>query len=116
MKCDVFALRQKYGHQALRGFTREAGHIGEYDEEEEEGRASVESEDEPDTIEMEDVVDEESWGNRTLTPEAVAKFLEDRSNDGYARKFFSALRKYQHPDLPLTDLLSYLEVRPDCSR
>lgn len=73
---------QKYGRQALRGF------LPEFPAPAKEEKAAGESEDEGEGEQVEaevfvlDSNDEEGWGAKTLGLEAIARWLDDRSNDG----------------------------------
>ncbi|KAI5480746.1 hypothetical protein MNV49_007152 [Pseudohyphozyma bogoriensis] len=79
IKCDVYLLRLKYGRQALRGFTPTLANPTDPDGE---GGPEEENNSDKEEFEMDDK-DEEAWASRCLTREGVAKWLEDRSNDGY---------------------------------
>ncbi|KAL8293788.1 hypothetical protein RQP46_000489 [Phenoliferia psychrophenolica] len=82
-RADVMSLRQKYGRQALRGF------LPEFPAPAKEEKAAGESEDEGEgegeqpeaEVFVLDSNDEEGWGAKTLGLEAIARWLDDRSND-----------------------------------
>ena len=83
---DSSQLRTKYGRQALRGFLPEypvappeAPEVKPAGDSEDEGG---EGDDDPDHEVFVPDTDEEGWGVKTMGVEAIAKWLDDRSNDG----------------------------------
>lgn len=74
---DMRTLRLKFGRQALRGKepevdVKEHTKVDSDDEDEDEGEKIVDLEAES----------EDEWVGKHLTPEELARWLDDRSNDG----------------------------------
>lgn len=72
---DVQSLRQKYGRQSLRGYNPDEG-----ESEEGEGGSDDDEGDEEEKHELEGT--EEEWASERFSVEVIAKWLDDRANDG----------------------------------
>ncbi|KAM0753265.1 hypothetical protein T439DRAFT_378964 [Meredithblackwellia eburnea MCA 4105] len=85
LRADVTQLRIKFGRQALRGVEPERNPNLQQDDEEKKKKGADSDDDEAEEVIPFDLdsQDEEAWGARTFDRERIAKWLDDRSNDGY---------------------------------